>query len=168
MSLELKRVEKKVGQITHIYRTDLTFEKNTINILLGSTLAGKTTLMKIINQITAADSGEVVFNGENLQRKHISQIGYLPEECVADSFEVGEKVWCARYDLPGIIKNETIHNSTNYVEKYGARCYQVYVIELTNFESPYFGFQERGGFNSHCLAYDLGSLKHLEKYGAEI
>ena len=96
------------------------------------------------------------------------KIGYLPDECVADSFEVGEKVWCARYDLPGIVKNETIHNSTNYVEKYGARCYQVYVIELTNFESPYFGFQERGGFNSHCLAYDLGSLKHLEKYGADI
>ena len=45
MSLELKNVEKKVGIETHIYSTNLKLEKNTINILLGSTLAGKTTLM---------------------------------------------------------------------------------------------------------------------------
>ena len=46
MSLELKGIEKKVGEETHIYNTDLKFEKNTINVLLGSTLAGKTTLMR--------------------------------------------------------------------------------------------------------------------------
>ena len=38
------------------------------------------------------------------------KIGYLPEECIADSFEVGEKVWCARYDLPGIIKKDWVCN----------------------------------------------------------
>ena len=40
MSLELKNVEKKVGIDTHIYSTNLKLEKNTINVLLGSTLAG--------------------------------------------------------------------------------------------------------------------------------
>ena len=48
MSLELKNVEKKIGLDTHIYSTNLKLEKNTINILLGSTLAGKTTLMQIM------------------------------------------------------------------------------------------------------------------------
>jgi len=48
MSLELKNVEKKVGTETHIYSTNLKLEKNTINVLLGSTLAGKTTLMQIM------------------------------------------------------------------------------------------------------------------------
>ena len=48
MSLELKDVEKKVGINTHIHSTNLKLEKNTINILLGSTLAGKTTLMQIM------------------------------------------------------------------------------------------------------------------------
>jgi len=37
MSLELKNVEKKVGIETHIYSTNLKLEKNTINVLLGST-----------------------------------------------------------------------------------------------------------------------------------
>ena len=35
--------------------------------------------MKIINQITAPDSGDIIFNNEKLVRKHISKIGYLPE-----------------------------------------------------------------------------------------
>ena len=48
--------------------------------LLGPNGAGKTTLIRIINQIIEGDSGEVYFNGEILQPKHISQIGYLPEE----------------------------------------------------------------------------------------
>ena len=39
MSLELKNVEKKVGIETHIHSTNLKLEKNTINVLLGSTLA---------------------------------------------------------------------------------------------------------------------------------
>ena len=53
MSLELKNVEKKVGIETHIHPTNIKLEKNTINILLGSTLAGKTTLMqkKVVNMM---------------------------------------------------------------------------------------------------------------------
>ena len=79
MSLELKRVEKKVGQITHIYRTDLTFEKNTINILLGSTLAGKTTLMQIMAGLDKPTNGEIWFNnknvtGEAVQKRNVSMV----------------------------------------------------------------------------------------------
>ena len=57
MSLELKNVEKKVGIETHIYPTNLKLEKNTINILLGSTLAGKTTLMQIMAGLDKPTSG---------------------------------------------------------------------------------------------------------------
>ena len=65
MSLELKNVEKKVGQDIHIYSTNLRFEKNTINILLGSTLAGKTTLMQIMAAIDKPTNGEIWFNPDN-------------------------------------------------------------------------------------------------------
>jgi ABC-2 type transport system ATP-binding protein len=36
--------------------------------------------MRIINQITAPDSGSLLFDGEPLQNHHIADIGYLPEE----------------------------------------------------------------------------------------
>jgi len=93
--------------------------------------------------------------------------GYLPEECVSDTFEPGEKVWYTRKDLPARVIKE-FRNDTNYEDKYGSKCYQIYVIELTDFESPYFGFIKEGGYYATALAYDLGSLKHLEKYGAII
>ena len=79
MSLELKRVEKKVGQDTHIYRTDLVFQKNTINILLGSTLAGKTTLMQIMAGLDKPTNGEIWFDGKNVtgqavQKRNVSMV----------------------------------------------------------------------------------------------
>ena len=66
MSLELKNVEKKVGAETHIYSTNLRFEKNTINVLLGSTLSGKTTLMQIMVGLDKPTSGEIWFNEKNV------------------------------------------------------------------------------------------------------
>ena len=79
MSVELKRVEKKIGQDTHIYRTDLTFQKNTINILLGSTLAGKTTLMQIMAGLDKPTNGEIWFDGKNVtgqavQKRNVSMV----------------------------------------------------------------------------------------------
>ena len=79
MSLELKRVEKKVGQNTHIYRTDLSFQKNSINILLGSTLAGKTTLMQIMAGFDKPTNGEIWFDNKNVtgmsvQKRNVSMV----------------------------------------------------------------------------------------------
>ena len=73
MSLELKNVEKKVGIETHIYSTNLKLEKNTINVLLGSTLAGKTTLMQIMAGLDKPTSGEIWFNDENVTGKAVQK-----------------------------------------------------------------------------------------------
>lgn len=54
--------------------------KGSIYGILGPNGAGKTTFIRIINQITKPDSGTIYFNGEPLQPKHISHIGYMPEE----------------------------------------------------------------------------------------
>ena len=79
MSLELKNVKKKIGAETHIYSTDLKFEKNTINILLGSTLSGKTTLMQIMAGLDKPTSGEIWFNEKNVtgvsvQKRNVSMV----------------------------------------------------------------------------------------------
>ena len=71
MSLELKNIEKKVGIDTHIYPTNLKLEKNTINVLLGSTLAGKTTLMQIMAGLDKPTSGQIWFNQKNVTGKKV-------------------------------------------------------------------------------------------------
>jgi len=79
MSLELKNVEKKIGLDTHIYTTDLKLEKNTINILLGPTLSGKTTLMQIMAGLDKPTAGEIWFNDKNVtgmkvQKRNVSMV----------------------------------------------------------------------------------------------
>ena len=66
MSLELKNVEKIVGLDTYIHSTNLKLEKNTINILLGPTLSGKTTLMQIMAGLDKPTKGEIWFGGKNV------------------------------------------------------------------------------------------------------
>ena len=46
--LELKNITKVVGADTHIHPTDLTLERGSLNVLLGPTLSGKTSLMRLM------------------------------------------------------------------------------------------------------------------------
>ena len=78
--LVAKEVTKQFGNHMHFNKVSLEIPKNSIYGLLGPNGAGKTTLIRIINQITYPDTGEVYFDGEPLKPKHISIIGYLPEE----------------------------------------------------------------------------------------
>ncbi|HEX9768556.1 MAG TPA: ABC transporter ATP-binding protein [Kiloniellales bacterium] len=66
MALELRNVVKRVGAETHIYETSLTLEETGFNILLGTTLAGKTTLMQLMAGLERPTSGEVWFDGRNV------------------------------------------------------------------------------------------------------
>ena len=78
--LIVKDVIKRFEDYTALDKVNLSVPKGSVYGLLGPNGAGKTTLMRIINQITAPDSGEVFFNKEKLQKKHITDIGYMPEE----------------------------------------------------------------------------------------
>lgn len=86
----------------------------------------------------------------------------LPEECVSETFEVGQKVWAVRKNLIATILREDTR--LNYEEKYGSKYYILWVTEMGECESPYFGTIKNAGHYSGSLAYDLGSLKHLEQY----
>ena len=63
MTLELKNITKRVGAEQHIYDTSLVLEPGSFNILLGTTLSGKTTLMQLMAGIDEPTSGDIVFRG---------------------------------------------------------------------------------------------------------
>ena len=58
MTLEFKNVVKRVGADVHIHETNLRFEAEGFNILLGTTLAGKTTLMQLMAGLERPSAGE--------------------------------------------------------------------------------------------------------------
>ena len=105
-------------------------------------------------------------------------IGYLPEECVSEEFLPGEIVWSARHHAPATIEAEISvdyqaekagFQDTNYESKYGAKCYSIWVREEIDQDKEFWvAGIETGGFSAFALAYDLGSLKHLEKYGVDL
>ena len=68
MAIELRNVVKQVDGQTHIYETSLELVKGGFNILLGTTLSGKTTLMRLMAGLEKPTSGEVWFEGENVTR----------------------------------------------------------------------------------------------------
>ncbi len=79
MALELRSITKTVGAETHIYPTDLTLEAGSFNILLGTTLAGKTTLMQLMAGIDRPSGGEVRFAGHDVtgvsvQKRNVSMV----------------------------------------------------------------------------------------------
>jgi glycerol transport system ATP-binding protein len=79
MSLELRNVTKRVGADIHIHETDLVLKQGSFNILLGTTLAGKTTLMQLMAGLDQPTSGEIWFRGKNVggvpvQKRNVSMV----------------------------------------------------------------------------------------------
>jgi glycerol transport system ATP-binding protein len=66
MSLALKDVVLRVDGQTHIHATSIELAPKGFNILLGTTLAGKTTLMRLMAGLLKPTSGEIWFNGKNV------------------------------------------------------------------------------------------------------
>ena len=115
--LSAENVIKKYGDYTALDNANISVPKSSIYGLLGPNGAGKTTLMRIINQITAPDSGKVTFEGETLNKKHIKEIGYLPEERgLYKKMKVGEQaLYLAQ--LKGMSYNEAIQKLRIWFER---------------------------------------------------
>jgi hypothetical protein len=102
---------------------------------------------------------------------------YLPEECVAESFEEGEIAWSAQYHSAVKVVKEYSKEycdskpglgSTDYEKKYSSKCYSIYVLEEVDSSDSFFPGVGSGGFYANSLAYDLGKLTHLEKYNIDL
>ncbi|MGK7653764.1 ABC transporter ATP-binding protein [Roseovarius sp. B08] len=75
MTLVLDNVSKQVGAETHIHPTDLTLEKGTMNVLLGPTLAGKTTLMRLMAGLDAPTTGRILWDGTDVTGMRVQDRG---------------------------------------------------------------------------------------------
>jgi glycerol transport system ATP-binding protein len=79
VTLELKEAALHVGAETHIHPTTLAFAPGGFNTLLGETLAGKTTLLRLAAGLVKPTGGEVWFDGRNVtgvpvQKRRVSMV----------------------------------------------------------------------------------------------
>ncbi len=79
-TLELVDVTKSYGDFRAVDHLSMLVRPGTIFGLLGPNGAGKTTTIRMVMNIIAPDSGVVRFQGGERSKRHLDQIGYLPEE----------------------------------------------------------------------------------------
>src|SRR3546814_4531334 len=60
MALVLQQVGKRVGGEDHIRDVSLTLEKGSLNVLLGPTLSGKTSLMRLMAGLDRPTAGDIL------------------------------------------------------------------------------------------------------------
>ena len=117
--IEIKNVSKTYGNYKALDDISISVPRQSIYGLLGPNGAGKTTLIRMLNQITAPDKGSIIFNGETLNRSHITQIGYLPEERgLYKSMKVGEQaIYLAQ--LKGVSQKDAEKRLKSWFNKFG-------------------------------------------------
>ncbi len=77
--LELKNVSKRVGNAMHIRDVSLRLERGSLNVLLGPTLSGKTSLMRLMAGLDRPTSGDILFNGKSVvgvpvQKRNVAMV----------------------------------------------------------------------------------------------
>ena len=79
-NLELRDVRKSYSGLVAVDGVSLAVPEGSIFGLLGPNGSGKTSTIRMIMDITAPDSGEILLFGQPRRREDLRRIGYLPEE----------------------------------------------------------------------------------------
>ena len=77
--LELRNVSKMVGREYHIRPTNLALKRGTLNVLLGPTLSGKTSLMRLMAGLDRPTDGQIVVDGVDVtgvpvQKRNVAMV----------------------------------------------------------------------------------------------
>ncbi len=73
MQLVLDKVSKKYGADEHLYPMSLQLAPGTINVLLGTTKAGKTSLMRLMAGLDKPSAGKVLVDGRDVTGVPVSK-----------------------------------------------------------------------------------------------
>lgn len=75
MNIDIKAITKRFGSFAALNAVDLQVRDGELLALLGPSGSGKTTLLRIIAGLENADSGDVLFGGENALVRHPRERG---------------------------------------------------------------------------------------------
>ena len=115
--LEVRNVTKRFNDFTAV--RDLSFEvrQGTIFGLLGPNGAGKTTTIRMIVNIFAPDTGEILVQGKHVSPELQQRIGYLPEERgIYKKMKVGEQL-AFFANLKGLYGAQALKKVDEWLEK---------------------------------------------------
>ena len=77
VTLQLEGITKIYGSVCALHQLSLKMQGGKIIVLLGVNGAGKTTLMRVMSGLEQPDTGQLQFNGERIDAKHLRKIATL-------------------------------------------------------------------------------------------
>ena len=77
--IQIQNLNKSFGTFHALKDINLTVPAGSLTALLGPSGCGKTTLLRIVAGLEQADSGQILFDGEDVTRRHVRerQIGFM-------------------------------------------------------------------------------------------
>jgi ABC-2 type transport system ATP-binding protein len=175
--VETKDVVKQFSQHLALNKVSIRVPEGAVFGLLGPNGAGKTTLIRIITRITAPDSGEVLLNGNPLNREDIYKIGYLPEERgLYKKMKVGEQAmylarlkgmsrddahreivkWFNKFEIMGWYNRKVEELSKGMQQKVQFISTIIHNPDLLIFDEPFSGFDP---VNAELIKQEMLKLK---------
>ena len=79
MSITIEKLNKHFGRFHALNNINLNVPTGKLISLLGPSGCGKTTLLRIIAGLENADSGNILFDGQDVTRKHVRErkVGFV-------------------------------------------------------------------------------------------
>ncbi|PXY30928.1 ABC transporter ATP-binding protein [Prauserella muralis] len=118
-TLVLDRLSKRFGEVVALDAVSFDVRPGELFGFVGSNGAGKTTAMRIVLGVLAADSGEVRFDGRPVTYEMRTRIGYMPEErgLYPKMKVLDQLVYLAQ--LHGLAPNEAHRSAETWIARLG-------------------------------------------------
>ena len=128
--IEVRHLRKSFGDHLVLSDVDFSAKKGEVTCIIGSSGSGKSTLLRCVNLLEVPDSGEILFHGENIQKKGVS----LPQfharvGMVFQQFNLFNNMTVLKNCMVGQMKvlkksaKEAEANAMLYLEKVGMQQY---------------------------------------------
>ena len=121
--LELKNISKKFKDKDILSNFNLKVEENKILAIVGPSGGGKTTLLRMLAGLESIDSGEIIFNGENLPLNELEKrnlLGFVFQDFqLFPHMTVLENLVISPVQTMGIKKDEAEAKAIKLLEQLG-------------------------------------------------
>lgn len=121
--LELKNINKKFKDKEILSNFNLKVEENKILAIVGPSGGGKTTLLRMLAGLESIDSGEIIFNGENLPLNELEKrnlLGFVFQDFqLFPHMTVLENLVISPIQTMGIKKDEAEEKAIKLLEQLG-------------------------------------------------
>ena len=125
--LELKNISKKFKDKEILSNFNLKVEENKILAIVGPSGGGKTTLLRMLAGLESIDSGEIIFNGENLPLNELEKrnlLGFVFQDFqLFPHMTVLENLVISPVQTMGIKKDEAEAKAIKLLEQLGLENY---------------------------------------------